>query len=1221
MKLGARALGVCLSFSIVFALCLSTPFAMQAGTATGFPDGNAGYGNLPLSFERNDGQSDAHVKFFSRGSGYSIFLASDEAVLVLAPPQAATGRVVSGTRPARAQRNRTVPSAQTGAAAVLHLHLTGEKFNPSARVSGLVQLPGRSNYFRGNDPQHWITNIPSFQQVRYRSVYPGVDLVYYGNQHQLEYDMIVAPQSDPGTIRFAVEGASSMELSAGGDLVLHTVNGDAMLHKPMLYQAPASAPAGHASSASGAPASLQRETVEGSYVLRGNEIQFHVGVYDPSRPLVIDPVLSYSTFLGGSGLDQGSAIAVDTSGNAYIAGATTSPDFPTTNSIMPFNQGEMVFITKLNSAGNTIVYSTYLGGGGFQEFDFPSGVAIDTGGNVYVTGTTSDVDFPVTSNAYLNTFPGTTSAFISKLNPSGNGLLYSTYLGATDGDVFQSQAPGSNIAADANGNAYVSGNTSADNFPTTGNAYLAAKPGGAQNASDVPFVSKINTTASGASSLVYSTYFGGTGSTGSDIVGAIAANVSGKVYITGTAASTDFPITAATAFQPTLHANAVSDAFVSVLDTTQSGSASLTYSSFLGGTGADTGLGIAVDGTGKIDVTGRAVSTDFPVKNAFQATPNFTTCGSNAFISQFDITKTPGSATLAYSTYLGGSDPFSCSEQANAIAVDSSGKVYLTGQTDSPDFPIKNPLQAMPGFSLEAAQAAVANDAGAQVNNVFVSQLDPSQSGTASLLFSTYLGGNDATGDIGYGVAADSTGANIYITGLAHSFNFPTANPLQPYGGGQDGFATKITLAGTSPAIQLTPDFLPFDTPQPVNTSTTQPIILKNVGNAAMTVSGISLTSAAFSQTNTCGTLPATIAIGATCTITVTFKPLVPGNWSATLIITNSSLGSPHRVILTGVGQTTSTVTLASSLNPSTYGQDLSFTATVTPGAAGGVPPTGTISFMDGANVINQANVVAGVASFKADLADDTLLDAGSHSLTAVYSGDTLRVGSTSSILTQVVNQAATTTTVVSSLNPSAFGAGNPPTFTATVAAVNGLTTPLGTVAFKDGATLLGTSSISAGQAVFTPASNTVLAIGTHPITALYQGDAVEWSASTSSVLNQVVKSASTTSLAAQINGAPFGGTAFFTRNPAQKLILTVTVTGNAGSAPAGTVTFMDGATTLGPANLATVNSTTATATFQLTGLPNGLHQISATFPNTGPYAGSTSNVVMVYQSPRPKIH
>jgi hypothetical protein len=397
---------------------------------------------------------------------------------------------------------------------------------------------------------------------------------------------------------------------------------------------------------------------------------------------------------------------------------------------------------------------------------------------------------------------------------------------------------------------------------------------------------------------------------------------------------------------------------------------------------------------------------------------------------------------------------------------------------------------------------------------------------------------------------------------------------------------------------------------------------LKNAGNASLTVSGISLASSAFSQTHTCGTLPATITSGSTCTITVTFKPLVPGNWSATLIITNNSLGSPHRVILTGVGQTTSTVNLISSLNPSTYGQDVTFTATITPTAAGGVPPSGTVDFMDGANDIGQANVVAGIAVLKSDLADDTLLDAGSHSLTAVYSGDNLRAGSTSAPLTQIVNQAATTTTVTSSLNPSAFGAGSPPTFTATVAAVNGLTTPLGTVAFKDGTTVLGTAAIGggAGQAAFTPASNTVLGIGTHPITAVYQADAVEWSASTSGILNQVVKNASTTNLAAQINGKPFGGTAFFTRNPAQKLILTITVTGNAGSAPAGTITLTDGDTALGQANLVTVNPTTATATFQLTGLRVGLHQITATFPTGGPYAGSTSNPVAVYQSPRPKI-
>jgi hypothetical protein len=1322
--LGARVLSACsLSLLMILAFCL--PDSIHAGSVAGptsTPALAASYGSLPLSFERNDGQTDARVKFFSRGSGYNMFLTSRGAVLVLTKPANAAVENARGAGAARQATGKNLspnlrPKTTTMTATVLRLELAGEKLNRAPKITGAAELPGRSNYFRGSDPRQWVTNIANYQRVEYRGVYPGVNMVYYGNQRQLEYDMVVAPHADPAAIRFQVEGAANMEVAPGGDLLLHTATGDVVLRKPVLYQQSSS---GSASPSAGAPLSSTaanqsaRQPVDGSYAIQGSEIHFQVGAYDRSRPLVIDPVLSYSTFLGGSQQDLGTAIAVDGAGNTYIAGQTGSPDFPITNSIQPFNGGLMVFISKLNPAGNTLLYSTYLGGASFQEFDAPSGIAVDGTGNVYVTGTTFNADFPVTFNGYLTAFPGPSAAFVSKLNASGNTLLYSSFLGSSDGDVSQFQNPGSNIAVDASGNVYITGNTGSDNFPTTPTAFLKTKPG--QLGIPVPFISRIDTTQPGAGSLVYSTYFGGSGG---DSVAAIAARA-GKAYITGVTSSSDFRITAATAFQPTLHST--SNAFVSVLDTTQPAGTALVYSSYLGGTGttgADTGLGIAVDSTGKVDVTGRAVSIDFPVKNAFQGAARFTTCGgnagSNAFVSQFDPTQT-GAASLVYSTYLGGSDPFSCAEEGNAITADGSGKIYVTGQTDSPDFPIKNPLQAMPGFSIEAAQQAVLNAGEAQVRNVFVSQLDATQTGAASLLFSTYLGGSDATGDTGYGVAVDSNGANVYITGQTGSYDFPTAGPVQPYGGNQDAFAAKITMAGASPAIQLTPDFLPFS-PQAVNTTVTKAITLKNAGNASLTVSGISLTSAAFSQTNTCGTLPVSIAAGGACTITITSKPPLIGVWSATLTVTDNSLGSPHRLNITGAGETTSTTALASSVNPSAFGQSVVFKATVTAGAAGGTPPTGPVQFMDGATVIDTEPVIAGVAtssqiatlpagshSITAVYGGDGLrtgstsntvtqvvnmststtavisvlnpstygqnvilaatitpglpgapavsgtvqfqdganplgapatitagvatlnvatLTAGSHSITAVYSGDTFHTGSTSPALTQVVNQAATTTAVATSFTPSTFGVGIPPTFTATITANNGLSTVAGgTVVFKDGGVTLGTNTVpndGTGQTTFTPASNTVLAVGTHPITAIYQGDAVNWSGSTSAVLNQVVVVPSITSLSATINGQPVSGTAFFTRNPAQKLVVVITVTGNSGT-PLGTVNVTSGSTTLATASLVAVNSTTASVTLKLSGMPIGVNQITAVFPPSGPYAGSTSNTVMVYQSPRPKI-
>src|SRR5581483_7759293 len=487
-----------------------------------------------------------------------------------------------------------------------------------------------------------------------------------------------------------------------------------------------------------------------------------------------------------------------------------------------------------------------------------------------------------------------------------------------------------------------------------------------------------------------------------------------------------------------------------------------------------------------------------------------------------------------------------------------------------------------------------------------------------TLLFSTYLGGSKgSSGDHGYGIAVDGASANIYVAGSTDSYDFPTANPLQLYNANGDAFVAKINMATASPAIMLTPDTLAFDFQAGGTSSTPKTITLTNVGNAALTISAISLNSAAFNQTNTCGTLPASLGAGANCTINVVYSPPISGNWSATLVVSDSSLASPHRVTITSAG---ANVALASSLNPSAYGQAVTLTATVSSSIPGG-PLKGTVQFFDGPNTFATQPLVSGTATFVSPV-----FLPGTHNFTAVYSGDGFRSGSNpSNVVQQIVNPAATTTAVTSSLNPSAFGAGAPPTFTATVTENNGLTTVEGgTVVFKDGAVTLGTGTIlpdDTGQTTFTPASNTVLALGTHPITAIYQGNAApaNWAGSTSAILNQVVAQPTSTTLAAQINGKPLSGTAYFTRNPAQRLILTITVTGNSGT-PAGSVALADGAVTLGTAILSPTNPTTATATFQVTGLPVGLNQVNAVFPPSGPYAGSTSNTVMVYQSPRPKI-
>jgi hypothetical protein len=1173
-----------------------------------------------LSFERNDGQTDAQVKFFSRGSGYSIFLTSQEAVLVLAARQA------NAARPARAHGQRSL-QGQAGKAglelpaAVLRLRLAGEKLNARPKVSGLAELPGRSNYFRGSDPRGWITNIPNYQQVLYHGVYPGVDLVYYGNQRQLEYDMVVAPHSDPGAIRFQVQGATSLEVTRSGDLMLHTANGAVTLHKPVLYQAPASALAATAAASSASASSestATRELVEGNYVVRGNEVHFQVGAYDSSRPLVIDPMLSYSTFLGGNGFDQGSAIAVDASGNAYISGHTSSPDFPATNTISPFSQGQMVFVTKLKPTGNSVVYSTFLGG--TIPNDSAAGIAIDGSSppNVYVSGTTLDPDFPTTSNAFAATPPNITSnVFVARLVGTGDSLSYSTYLGGTHNDgANQPLASGNSIAVDASGNAYVAGNTNSDDFPTV-NGLLASDPFGPGATNFVPFVSKINTAGSGTGSLVYSTYLGG--KTGSSSAAGVAANALGKVYVTGFTNESDFPTK--NAFASTL-ADSSQNAFVTVLDTTQTGTASLVYSTYLGGTdpaSSDSGTSITVDGSGKADVTGITSSMHFPVTNAFQGALATGSC-SNAFVSQLDPTKT-GAASLTFSTYLGGDDILSpCDEEGIGIAADASGKIYVTGQTDSDNFPIKNPLQAM----LPKTQTFGLT--------VFVSQFDATQTGANTLLFSTYLGGSKGLGgDRGFGIAVDSTATNVFITGATDSYDFPTVNPLQAFGGGDsDGFVAKLGMGTASPAILLTPTSLLFNNRAGGTTSGPRIVTVKNAGNATLTISAISFTNTAFLlQTaglpaGACTATPITLTAGASCTLGVEYSPPVAGNWMANMVITNNSLASPHLVSLRGAG---ANVSLGSSLNPSTYFDSVTFTATVTTTIQTGIPLQGTVQFFDGPNaidaeIVGASSVVSGVLTATVPFVTSSLA-LGPHNMTAIYMGDAFRGASNfSGVVAQVVNPAATTTSVTSSLNPSAFGSGPPPTFTAVVTATNGQTTPVGTVVFKDGTTVLGTGTLDdAGQTMFTPATNTTLAVGHHPITAVYQGDAVpaNWSGSTSAVRDQVVAQASTTNLASSVSGQPL--TVFFTRNPKNRLlILTATVTGNFGT-PTGNVTFGDGSLSLGSAPLTPVNTTTATAVVQInTPLPVGLNPIAATYAGDSTYVGSTS-MLNIYQSPRPKIH
>ena len=632
----------------------------------------------------------------------------------------------------------------------IRLELIGA--NPSPQVVGREELPGKSNYFIGNDPAKWRTNVPTYRKVEYREVYPGVSLVYYGNPAaaaQLEYDFVVAPGADPGQIRLGVEGAGRVEVDAEGDLVLQAAaGGQVRFHKPLVYQ-----------EVDGA-----RREVEGSFTLRSSslksavrnpqsEIGFEVAAYDPTYPLVIDPVLVYSTYLGGSGGDWGYGIAVDSSGNAYVTGSTVSSNFPTANAVQArYGGGDSdAFVSKLNAAGSALVYSTYLGGSGD---DWSWGIAVDSSGNAYVTGPTASRNFP-TANALQASNRGSHDAFVTKLNAAGSALVYSTYLGGSGDDA------GTGMALDSSGNAYVTGLTSSRNFPTA-NAVQASYGGGMYDA----FVTKLN---AAGSALVYSTYLGGSDEDGGS---GIAVDSSGNAYVTGMTNSSNFPT--ANALQASNRGS--NDAFVTKLNA--AGSA-LVYSTYLGGSGDEVGL-IAVDSSGNAYVTGETSSGNFPTANALHASSGGGR--SDAFVTKLNAA---GSA-LVYSTYLGGSGE----EGGSGIAVDSSGNAYVTGYTGSSNFPTSNALQA----------------SNRGLRDAFVTKLNAAGS---ALVYSTYLGGSDE--DDGWGIAVDSSG-NAYVAGYTESSNFPTAGALQPaYGGGAyDAFIAKITEGAPSCSYSISPTSQPF---------------------------------------------------------------------------------------------------------------------------------------------------------------------------------------------------------------------------------------------------------------------------------------------------------------------------------------------------------------------------------------------------------------------------
>lgn len=585
-------------------------------------------GNRPLAFEPNRGQVPAEVKFVARNGSTSAFLT-------------ATGATLS------------LPGAQKGEKLALRLELLGA--NSAAETAGINPLPGQTNYFVGNDPAKWQTAVPQYSRVKFRDIYSGIDLIYYSQRRDLEYDFLVAPGADPHTIRLAVEGARRLHLEANGDVRITTAAGELRKHRPRIYQLVGGA----------------ERKVAGRFVLhRGSILSFAIGHYDRSLPLVIDPTitLEYATLLGGKGDDIAYSVATDSSGNIYTTGSTTSTDFPTTAGVIQAANAtgtQQIFVAKLDSTLSTLLYSSYLGGSGSQS---GQGIAVDSSGNAYIAGYTNSTNFPITPGSLQPAFGGGTcsgapcnDAFITKLNPTGSGLVYSTYFGGNNVD--QAQA----MALDTNGNVYITGFTASSNLPTTPGVVQPGFGGGAD-----AFLMKLNSQGTG---MIYSTYLGGNNV---DLGNGLAIDSNGNAYVVGDTFSTNFPTTPGV-FQPaakggTCGTNPCDDAFVTKVNPLGTG---LIYSTYLGGSNSDFAQAVAVDAIGDAYVIGTTSSTDFPtVAGAFQM--QYGGGSSDAFVSGLD----PAGRTLFASTYFGGSG----TEFGESVSL-GTGYVYIAVDSNSSAFP------------------------------------------------------------------------------------------------------------------------------------------------------------------------------------------------------------------------------------------------------------------------------------------------------------------------------------------------------------------------------------------------------------------------------------------------------------------------------------------------------------------------------------------------------
>ena len=871
------------------------------------------FAQLPMIFEANQGQTDSRVKFMARGSGYGLFLTGDEAVLKLQTTKSRQKSSVSDS--------------------VIRMQLSGASANPA--VAGTDALPGTSNYFVGNDPAKWRRNVPQFARVRYHEVYPGIDLVYYGKQGKLEYDFEVAPGADPRQVAIRFQGTDQIAIDGDGQLVLKAGGGDVSFQAPRVYQ----------------KLGNEEKPVAGRFVLRGkDEAGFELGTYDRSRALVIDPVLQYSTYLGGTGDETSPSIAVDPGFNVYVSGTTTSATFPIpTGGTPPALKGPSdVFVAKLNSAGSALLFATYVGGAGTET---SAGIAIDSGFNVAIAGTTDSTDFPAVNNFPTATLAAGNHGFVTEIDSSGSALLYSAYLGGNGADA------ATGIAVDTKNKIYVTGTTTATDFPTTTGAFQVTSL-----ATNQFFLTKIDPSTTGVQSLVYSTYFGGGNpASGVAIGGGVAVDGSSNVYITGSTnflhtganATTDFPILNAaqgcldgpTNPSPCSSSVTALDVFVAKLTPASAAGAQLQYSTYLGGTADDVATGIAVDSSGSAYVTGYTASSDFAtVTNETNQVQAGYGGGTDAFLVKlgpFTVSTTStGTVAEAYFTYIGGSSE----DRGLAVAVETStastGGARVTGFTSSSNLPVTSgALQPASGGGTDA----------------FLARVDTIS--TAHYL--SYLGGSGS--DRGTGIAVDP-GLATYITGDTTSPNFTVSSgALQTAlnGSSSDAFVTKF-----GPTVNLAMTAKATPTPSGVGNAVTFTYVITNNGdlttgiNFTATLSGSASLTSATTTSGSCGTAtgtPPTVscAIGAlaasnatsttastiTATVTLQLTPTSAGPLGSTATVSAGSFSTSASATAT---ITDFAVTAAPATQSTPAGTPLSYTATVTP--TGGFPNSVSLS-------------------------------------------------------------------------------------------------------------------------------------------------------------------------------------------------------------------------------------------------------------------------------------